>query len=166
MSGSPRTDAIKPVSPTFLRRRSERKAESESQSAFPFSTPQVVAPNQNGLGIWKLHCLAAHTRPSSLQTLRPWWGALTHLVLVEPYQIIGSLPCCGLPVLFVVDCCCPDELRVCQSFFHCWGKIEMCLLVWQKNRQGFRQFGVFSKFLYSVNHLYRYPSLSLSPPMP
>ena len=41
----------------------------------------------------------------------------------------------------------------------------MCLLVWQKNCQGFRQFGGFSKTLSSLNHLYLSPSLSFSPPL-
>ena len=49
------------------------------------SAPPPVAPNQNGLGIWKLRCLATHMRPFSLQTLCPWWGMLTRLVLPEPY---------------------------------------------------------------------------------
>ena len=41
----------------------------------------------------------------------------------------------------------------------------MCLLVWRKNCQGFRQFEGVSKLLSSLNHLYRAPSLFLSPPL-
>ena len=38
MSGSPRTEAIKPGSPTFLRRREERTADWEIQSVVPLPT--------------------------------------------------------------------------------------------------------------------------------
>ena len=41
----------------------------------------------------------------------------------------------------------------------------MCLFVWRKNRQGFRQFGEVSIFLSSLNRLYRPPNLFLFPPL-